>query len=92
MKFEWDEAKNRVNIRKHGFDFADAWEAFASPMLSTPDFREDYGEDRWTGIGILKGRVIVLAFTERDPDTIRIISMRKAKKHERAKYEEEITN
>lgn len=37
MKFEWDEAKNRVNMRKYGFDFADAWEMFASPMLTTLD-------------------------------------------------------
>jgi hypothetical protein len=33
MNFEWDEQKNRDNIRKHGFSFADAWEVFEAPML-----------------------------------------------------------
>jgi len=44
MTFEWDEAKNRANIRKHGFDFADAEEMFRGPLLVRPDTREDYGE------------------------------------------------
>lgn len=33
MKFEWDEEKNEINIRKHGFDFIDAPEVFNGPML-----------------------------------------------------------
>jgi uncharacterized protein len=46
MKFEWDETKNRANIRKHGLDFADAEEMFHGALLAYPDTREDYGEDR----------------------------------------------
>jgi uncharacterized protein len=46
MRFEWDEVKNRANIRMHGFDFADAEEMFRSPLLAHPDTREDYGEER----------------------------------------------
>jgi uncharacterized DUF497 family protein len=46
MQFEWDEQKNRINIHKHGLDFADAWEIFTMPMLTALDDREDYGEDR----------------------------------------------
>jgi hypothetical protein len=49
-----------------------------------------YGEDRWIGIGDFRGRIVVIAFTERSDDTIRIISMRKALKHERKYYEETI--
>ncbi len=90
MEFEWDERKNRANIRKHGFDFADAWEAFQGPMLVRPDTREEYGEDRWLGVGMLRGRVVFLVFTERGPDTVRIISMRKADQDERTQYEEAI--
>ena len=88
MNFEWDEDKNRENIRKHGFDFADAWEVFEAPMRTAPDTREDYGEVRWKGIGLLGNRVVVIVFTERGEDTIRIISLRKALKHERKKFEE----
>jgi uncharacterized DUF497 family protein len=47
VNFEWDEDKNQENIRKHGFDFADAWEIFEAPMLTALDTREDYGEERW---------------------------------------------
>ncbi len=87
MRFEWDEDKNRHNIRKHGFDFADAWMLFQGHLLVRLDTREDYGEDRWQGVGFLQGRVVVVVFTERDPDIIRILSLRKATKDERSKYE-----
>ena len=90
MRFEWDEQKNATNIRKHAFDFADAWEIFEAPMLIFPDTREDYGEKRWIGIGFLREGVVVVVFTERDGETIRIISLRKALKHERIRFEEAI--
>ena len=93
MKFEWDERKNRTNIRKHGLDFADALEVFAGPTLIRLDTRRDYGEDRWIGIGITRSRVVVLVYTERDDgETIRIISMRKALKHERKLFEKTISH
>ena len=85
-RFEWDEAKNRSNIGKHGFDLADAEEMFAGVLFARPDTREDYGEDRWVGIGMIRGRLAVVAFAERDPDTIRIISLRKASQNERRQY------
>ncbi len=46
MRFEWDEQKRKTNIRKHGFDFRDAWKVFNSPLLVGPDDRYDYGEER----------------------------------------------
>jgi len=64
MKFEWDERKNQSNLIKHGFDFAHAPGIFNSPMLVELDDREDYGEDRWIGIGLLSGRVVVVVYTE----------------------------
>src|SRR5688572_20522862 len=90
MPFEWDEQKNQMNIHKHGLDFADAWEIFALPMLVMLDNRQDYGEDRWIGIGLLKARVVVVVYIEQQEDIIRIISMRKALSHERTKYEKTI--
>ncbi|MBI4660591.1 MAG: BrnT family toxin [Verrucomicrobia bacterium] len=87
MRFEWDEEKNRTNIRKHGIDFTDAWEMFTSPILAAVDERQNYGEDRWIGIGMLRGRVVVAVYAERGEDTVRIISIRKALKHERERYE-----
>jgi uncharacterized protein len=92
MIFEWDDAKNRANIRKHGFDFADAEEIFRGFLLVRPDTREDYGEERWIGIGMIRERVAFIAFTELWPDIVRIISLRKADHEERKEYEKAIQN
>jgi hypothetical protein len=92
ITFEWDETKNRSNIRKHGFDFADAEELFRGALLGRPDTREDYGEKRWIGIGMVRGRVAFVAFAEPSDDTVRIISPRKAGREERKDYEKAIQN
>ena len=93
LKLEWNERKNTANIRKHGFDFADAPEVFRGPMLVRLDTRKDYGEERWIGIGITYGRFVVVVYAERDNgETVRIISMRKALKHERKRFEETLSN
>ena len=87
MQFEWDKAKNERNIRERGLDFADAPEMFESLMLVLPDTRKDYREDRYIGVGAVKGRVMVVAYTERRPDVIRIISFRKANSREKERFE-----
>lgn len=92
MNFEWDERKNEVNIGKHGFDFGDAYRIFDSPMVVELDERDDYGEDRWIGGGMLDGRMVVLVYTEPDEKTIRIISLRKALSYERKNYEQYLKN
>jgi uncharacterized protein len=87
MVFEWDEAKNRSNIRKPGFDFADAEEMFRGLLIIRPDTGEDYDEERWLGTGMIRGCVTFVAFAERPQDTIRVISLRKADHEEREQYE-----
>ena len=62
------------------------------PMLVELDEREDYGEQRWIGLGFLRDIVVVVVFAQRRQDTIRIISVRKANKHERKRYEQALTN
>jgi hypothetical protein len=91
VRFEWDEAKNKENVRKHELDFADAWEIFDAPMLTNLDPKEVYGEERWIGVGFLKNFVAVVIYTENE-DLIRIISLRKALKHERTRFEEALGN
>jgi uncharacterized DUF497 family protein len=88
MKFEWNRQKNKANVEKHGLDFADAYRVFESPMLVKLDDREEYGEDRWIGIGLMDTRVVVIVFTEPQADTIRVISFRKATTDERRHYEQ----
>ena len=63
---------------------------FAGVVAVEPDTREDYGEKRWVGLGLIHGRITHVVFAERGPDTIRIISLRKATKHEREQYEKAI--
>ena len=55
MRFDWDPAKNRTNIRDHGLSFADAQAVFDRPTWERWDDREDYGEERWVAIGVLNG-------------------------------------
>ncbi len=92
MNFEWNERKNEANIDKHGFDFADAHRIFDLPMAVELDERDDYGEDRWIGAGMLDGRVVVVVYTEPDGNVIRIISLRKALSYERKNYEQYLKN
>ncbi len=93
MRFDWDESKRLENIRNHRIDFLDAQEMFSSPMIARLDTREDYGEDRWIGVGISNGRVLVVAFTEREGgEIVRIISLRKALNHERKAFQETLRN
>jgi uncharacterized DUF497 family protein len=90
MIFEWDETKNRSNIRKHGLDFLDAEEVFRGVIVVDPDTREDYGEQRWIGIGSIRGRTVHVVFTEPGPDIVRIVSLRKATRRESDQYEKAI--
>ena len=95
MKFEWDESKNLTNVSKHGIDFEQAKKVFQDPNLLTfEDDRFDYGEIREISIGELllitqqKIIIIVVVHTQRD-SKIRLISVRKANKRERKRYEQQ---
>ena len=90
MIFEWGETKNRSNIRKHGFDFLDAEEMFRDVLVVDADTRKDYGENRWTGLGMVGRRVAHVVFAETALGTIRIISLRKAISREWKEYEKAI--
>lgn len=89
MELEWDEKKRLTNFRKHGFDFEDCVHLFRGPVETWLDVRFDMGEPRFRAVGMLDNRVVAVAYTERH-DVIRIISMRKASKHEEAYYFERL--
>lgn len=82
MQFSWDENKNQINIQKHGLSFEYAEQLFNNDLLVTPDLRYDYSESRYIGYGYIDDRLMVVVYTERLPDIIRIISFRKANKRE----------
>lgn len=87
MRYEWDKAKAASNFRLHGVDFADAIPALEDPdRIEEADDRFDYGEERDIVIGMAKGGVLFVVVTSRDDHTKRIISARKATKHEQDRY------
>lgn len=91
MRFEWDEAKRRANLRRHGIDFLAARVVFAGKTITLVDDRFEYEERRFLTLGLLWGRAVAIAHTESDY-VIRIISIRKATRNEEKSYFEETSN
>lgn len=86
MEFEWDDKKAALNERKHHIPFLFAARVFLDPnRLEWADTRGSYGESRWIAIGLVDGFEIAVAYTLRG-DVIRLISARKAERHEREDY------
>lgn len=86
MRFEWDPNKAESNLRKHAIPFEYALRTFFDKnRLERVDSRMDYGETRWITIGLVNGQEIVVSYALRN-ETIRIISARKAERHEREDY------
>ena len=84
--FEWDDAKNVSNDTKHGVTFERARLVFSDPFgIGEFDDRPIEGEDRFTVTGMVAGVLLLVAYTERR-GRIRIISARRATKHERDDY------
>lgn len=88
--FEWDEDKNRSNIRKHGLGFQTAIRIFENAVLSWADERAAYGEMRHHTIGQIEGVVFLAVIHTDRAGKIRIISARPANRRERKRYDEEI--
>jgi len=88
VKVTWDEVKNRENRQKHKISFEEASELFRSGEEYLEIFDEEHSvhEDRFTAIGPIRRGLILIVWTERDEDTIRIISARWAEEPERALY------
>ena len=85
MKFTWHEEKRQSNLRKHGLDFAEAPHVFSGGTFTFEDIRFDYGEQRFVTVGLLDDGVVIIVHTETAEET-RIISMRRANKHEQGLY------
>jgi uncharacterized protein len=90
MRYTWNQAKNRRNIRLHGIAFEDAVRIFEGPTVEAPDDRLDYGEDRFYAIGLMKGLEITLIYAERENDERRIISAWRSEPRERRRYWQDI--
>ena len=85
MRFEWDPAKRKENLRRHGVDFKVVSKIFEGPLLERQDNRFDYGETRWIAIGVVNAIELTVCTTIRG-DNRRIISARRSNKDEREAY------
>ena len=89
LHFEWSEAKARANIAKHGVSFDEAKTVFydeRARLISDPDHSKN--EERFILLGCSSGlKLLIVCHCYRANDgVIRIISARKATKHEAASY------
>lgn len=84
--FEWDDDKAAQNFAKHGVTFERARFVFNDPFgVGECDDREDYGEERGAMVGMVEDTLLFVAYTERG-NRIRIISARRATRHEQDDY------
>jgi uncharacterized DUF497 family protein len=89
LEFEWDDDKAASNLVKHGVAFADAARLFDDiHALHFIDRSMNHGEERLIGVGMVNGIVLTVVYTERG-ERIRLISARKATRHEQRSYDQE---
>ena len=94
MRWTWSQAKNEANLRAHHLSFEAAVFVFDDPMSATRADPYPY-EERWRTIGMVGTQIVMVVHTWPDFDSEtgeeigRIISARKATRHERDAYEEE---
>ena len=94
MRFEWDPAKAKSNIRKHNVSFDEAVTVFKDPLAFIFDdttHSEQEHREIIIGISALR-RMILVCFVERVKDAVRIISARPATRQEIKDYEENAHN
>jgi len=91
MQFEWNETKAESNLKKHGVSFAEAKTVFGDPLARIFDDDEHSKVEKRNGIfgRSSLNRLLLVSFTERENDIIRIISVRETTAKERRKYENE---
>jgi uncharacterized DUF497 family protein len=86
MRYTHDPKKQAANLKKHGYDFKDARQVIESNRAVTfEDRRFDYDEQRFITMGVLRGKVVVIATAETDEE-IRVIYLRRAEANEEKIY------
>lgn len=88
MRLEWDDAKNRSNQKNHGISFEEASELFTNDVDCLEIFDELHSdaEDRFIRIGPIRRGLVMVVWTERLDEVIRIISARWTTKREAERY------
>ena len=88
MRFEWDPPKAEANRRAHGVSFADAVTVLEDDCALTREDPAAVDEPRFVTLGMSNlGNLLVVVYTYREPETIRLISAWKANARQRRAYE-----
>ncbi len=88
VKLEWDLPKARANLRAHGVSFAEAATVLSDDFALTRNDPDAIDEKRFVSLGLSDlGRLLVVVFTYREPETVRLISAWKANRRQRMQYE-----
>ncbi|HLA77816.1 MAG TPA: BrnT family toxin [Vicinamibacteria bacterium] len=87
MRCVWDGRKAELNARKHGVTFEEAATVFSDPLAVILEDESHPENARIIGESIA-ARILLVVFVERDRDVLRLISARRATRHERRRYEE----
>ncbi len=88
VQFEWDPKKAAANLKVHGVGFADAVTVLEDDCALTREDADAEGEQRFVSLGMdATGTLLVVVYTHREPDIIRLISAWKANKAQRTLYE-----
>ncbi|WP_405225488.1 BrnT family toxin [Lentisalinibacter sediminis] len=88
LRFEWDDAKNLANRKKHGLSLSEASQLFHSGGDYLEIFDADHSdeEDRFIGIGPVDRGIVVVVYMEPEDDLVRIIGARFATRREQNLY------
>ena len=88
MRYEWDPGKAKANLRDHGVSFSEAVTVLEDDLALTREDPDALGEQRFVTLGMsAAGSLLVVVYTYREPDIIRMISAWKANRRQRVQYE-----
>jgi uncharacterized protein len=89
VRYEWDPAKAKANLRTHGVSFFEAVTVLEDDFALTREDPDSEEEQRFVTLGMSSfGNLLVVVYTYRERDGIRLISAWKANKRQRLRYEE----
>jgi uncharacterized DUF497 family protein len=88
VRYEWDPAKAAANLEGHGVSFAEASTVFSDGFALTRENPQSLEEQRFVTLGLSDtGKLLVVVYTYRQPDILRVISAWKANRRQRLEYE-----
>ena len=88
MKYEWDPGKAKANLRDHGVSISEAVTVLEDDLALTREDPDALGEQRFVTLGMsAASSLLVVVYTYREPDIIRMISAWKAYRRQRVQYE-----